>query len=116
MTCARIDIGHAAVIIAFGTDPDLHRTGDINQPQLDRFVHKCAVVDPVHIVVGPKIGMGIKLDHRQRPVFRSIGPQDRQGDKVIAAQGHRRGACIDDALDMRLKQSGKAGRMGVVKG
>ena len=113
---AGIDKFDAKVVVALGADSDLDGGFGIDNPGFHRLVEKRAMVDAVHIVIGPKVGMGVKMDDRHRPELFGIGAQNGQGDEVIAAKGNRPRPCGQNGADMVGQQAGKAGGMGIVKG
>ena len=113
---AGVDDVHAPAVGVRRADADLHRFRGVDQPQLDRLVDEGAVVDPLEIVVGPGIGMGVELDQRQGAVFLGIGLEDREGDEMVAAQGDGADIGGEDPADMRLDQARRLPDLGVIEG
>ena len=102
-------------ISIFGAYTDLYRSGRIDKTQLNRFVKHRPVINPRHIVIGPSVGMGVKLQQRNRPVFFCIGAQNREGNEMIPSQHKTGGASLKNGFDMRGQSIGKIAGFGIVK-
>ena len=113
---AGVDIFDTEIVITMGADADLNRAFGVHQPGFHRLVHEGAVVDPVHVIIGPEVGVGIEMYHTHRAILGGIGAQDRQGDEVIAAKSDRARICVQDACDMVGQGLGEGGGFGIVKG
>ena len=98
---ARVDHIDAEVIFGCGANADLHRTPGVHQPGFHRLVKHGAVINPRQIIIGPQIGMRIKMDHCKGTKFFSIGPEDRKSDIVIAPQSDAACPGPKDFGDMR---------------
>ena len=116
MHCGRIYDMHTSVIIILGANADLNGAFDIHDPFLDGFIKHGPMIHTVWVIIGPSIRMGVKLNQTNRPIFFRIGPQNRKGDVMIAAQGQTAGALCEDTRDMRLQSCGKGRDIGVIKG
>jgi hypothetical protein len=66
-------------------DADLHRAAGIDVPLLDGVEERRAVTEALTETVGPGIDMRVEMDERQRSGARRQRPQQRQGDRVVAA-------------------------------
>jgi hypothetical protein len=100
------------VTVAGAAQADLDHPGRIQQPLLDGPAHEGRVIDLGAHEVVEGVGMRVDLQHAHWPLVRDC-PQDRQRHRVIAADGHRRGADsvhtpeeVGDQVDAALDAEG----------
>ena len=70
-------------------DADLDHAARIDQPLLDRAPERRAVEELAAEVLVPGVGMRVEVHDAERPVAARQRAQDRQRDRVIAADAER---------------------------
>jgi hypothetical protein len=94
----------------------MHTGRSVDHPGPDRLVEHRPVVDPLHVVVGPGVGMGVEVDEGDGAELLGIGAKDREGDVVVAPEGHRSRPGGKDAPDMGGERVREGRNSGVVEG
>ncbi len=115
MHLARVDDVDAQRVVILRANADLNGPFRVDQPLLHGLVKHGAVINPAHVIIGPCVGVGVKLQQRQRPVFFGVSPQDREGDVMVPPQHQRGRALVQNAGDMGLKRRREFGDMGIIK-
>ena len=86
-------------------------------PSLHGVVEHRAVVDPA-VFVAPRVAVGVEVNQRERAVTERVGPQQRQGDVVVAADAEHRRTRVQNvcgvAFDGRRNLRGTAVVQGAV--
>ncbi len=65
--------------------------------------------------ISPGVLMGVELHHRQRPVPRHMGFQQRPGDEVIAPERQQKGTAVEKRVGLPLDGSRRGGMIAVVE-
>ena len=74
MHFARVDDVHAQIIVDDRANPDLDRLRRVDKPLFYCLVEYRSVIDPVWVVVGPKIAVGVELQKSQGHRISRHGP------------------------------------------
>ena len=68
------------------------------------------------VLVAPGVAVGVEVHQGERPEAGRVGPQQGQGDEVVAADGEHGGAGVEDVCRVALDAGGDVGGAAVVQG
>ena len=98
-----------------GPYPDLHRPGHVDDAFLHGVVEHRPVVD-APVLVAPRIAVGIEVHQGQRAaVVARMGPEQGQGDEVVATDGEDRRPGAEDGGRVALDAGGDLAGTAVVR-